>query len=76
VPDFRAYVVGPDGHFLGVHEIEATDRGEATKIALGYVDGHPVELWEGAIWIGTFKPSPTDGVPLLKRLRRERKPKS
>lgn len=63
MPDFRAYVVGPDGHFVGVHEITAADREEATKIALKYVDGDPVELWEGAAWIATLKPSPTGGLP-------------
>jgi hypothetical protein len=76
VPGYRAYIVGSDGHFIGVHEFIAPDRGEATKIALGYVDGHPVELWEGEDWIGTFKPSPTGGLPTFKRLRRVRQSKA
>ena len=75
MPDYRAYIVGQDGQFLNVKVFAATDRGEATKIALGYVDGHSVELWEGGDWIGTFKPTNSPGGnPIFKRLRRERKP--
>jgi hypothetical protein len=73
MPGFRAYIVGPDGHFVDVREFVATDRGEATKVALGYVDGHPVELWEGQDWIGTFTPSKNGGNPSFKRLRRAAK---
>ncbi len=76
MPDYRAYIVGPDGHFVGVQEIAAVDRDEATKIALKYVDGHIVELWEGETWIATLKPSPTGGFPTLKRLARKRQPKA
>jgi hypothetical protein len=69
MPGFRAYIVGPDGHFVDVREFVAPDRGEATRVALGYVDGHPVELWEGDDWIGTFKPSYRGGDPIFKRPR-------
>jgi hypothetical protein len=31
VPNYRAYIIGHDGHFIGVHEFTAPDRGEATK---------------------------------------------
>jgi hypothetical protein len=73
VPNYRAYIVGPDGHFIGVHEFTAPDRGEATKTALGYVNGHAVELWEGAERIGTFTPVKNSN-PLLNRFRRPRSP--
>lgn len=76
MPDYRAYIIGPDGHFVGLKEFTAADQGEASRIALGYVDGHPVELWEGDHWIGTFKPSPTGGFPTFKRLARKRQPKA
>jgi hypothetical protein len=76
VPDYRAYIVGPDGHFIGVHEFAAKDRDEAATVALGYVDGRPVELWEGPEFLGTFTPHPRGRPPFFKRLPRQRAPKA
>ena len=72
VPDYRAYIVGPDGHFIGMHEISAADRSEATSAALKLVDGHPVSLWEGEEWIGTLKPGNPGCAPIFKRPPRRR----
>ena len=72
MPDYRAYIVGPDGHFVGVHEIAASDRSEATSIALKFVDGHPIELWEGEEYIGTLKPGNFGSAPIFKRPPRRR----
>jgi hypothetical protein len=73
VPDYRAYIVGPDGHFKNVRVFAAVDRDEATKSALQLVDGHAVELWEGEQWIGTFEPDKGGGAPRFKRLRMARR---
>jgi hypothetical protein len=47
MPDYRAYVVGSDGHFIGFEAISCADDTEATVKAKRLVDGHDVELWEG-----------------------------
>ena len=74
MPDFRAYIVGPDGHFIGVHAFAASDRSEATKNVLAFVDGHSVELWEGPEQVGIFKPV-KGGNPIFKRFRLTRRAK-
>ena len=74
MPDYRAYIVGHDGHFIGVHEFAASDRSEAAKWALALVDGHSVELWEGHEQVGIFKPV-KGGDPIFKRFRLSRRPK-
>jgi hypothetical protein len=46
MPDYRAYIVGPDGHFRTFEVVTADDDESAIKIARRYVDGHDVEVWE------------------------------
>ena len=46
--DYRAYIVGEGGHFVGVHEIDAPDDDAALEKAKQYVDGLDVELWQRA----------------------------
>jgi len=80
MPDYRIFILGPDGHYSNMREFTALDRGEATKAALRYVDaryedGRAVELWEGAVMIGTFKPSYRGGDPIFKRPRMARQSK-
>jgi hypothetical protein len=43
--DYRAYIVSENGHFVGVHEIEAPDDDAAIHEAKQYVDGLAVEVW-------------------------------
>lgn len=45
MPDYRAYIVGPDGRFIAAEVIVAKDDAEALSIAKRFVDGHDVELW-------------------------------
>lgn len=47
VPMYRALVIGSDARPLRAHNFESPNSGEATKIALGYMDGRPIELWQG-----------------------------
>jgi hypothetical protein len=46
MPEYRAYVVGSDGHFIAVVELECADDGEALQQARQLVDGHDIELWQ------------------------------
>jgi hypothetical protein len=43
--DYRVYVIGKHGHFIRVHEIEASDDDEALLQAKHWVDGLSVEVW-------------------------------
>lgn len=44
--DYRAYIVGTDGHFQSSEVIIADDDTQAVKIAEKLVDGHDVEVWQ------------------------------
>lgn len=45
MPDYRAYIVGSDGHFKASEIIVADDDEHAVRLAEKLVDGHDVELW-------------------------------
>lgn len=45
MPEYRAYIVGHDGHFRASEIIVAEDDKRAVRIAEKLVDGHDVELW-------------------------------
>lgn len=44
--DYRAYIIGSDGHFKSYEVIEAKDDDNAVMIAKKLVDGHDVEVWQ------------------------------
>jgi hypothetical protein len=47
--DYRAYVVGPDGHFFEPPRIFSAESDDAAlECALQFVDGYDVEVWTGA----------------------------
>jgi hypothetical protein len=47
MPEYRAYTVGGDGHFIGFEPLVCADDSEATEKAEHLIDGHDVELWTG-----------------------------
>jgi hypothetical protein len=47
VLEYRAYVVGLDGHFVGSKPIICRDDSEAISMARRLLDGHDIELWNG-----------------------------
>lgn len=49
MPNYRAYVIGPDGSFARAHNFSAADDQEARAHAARYVNGHDVELWCGDV---------------------------
>ena len=46
MPEYRAFIVGPHGHFQQAIEMVCVDDEEAIEQAKQYVDGHDVELWQ------------------------------
>ena len=49
MPEYRAYIVGTDGHFKSSEVIDASDDDRALLIAEKLVDGNDVELWQLAV---------------------------
>jgi hypothetical protein len=45
--EYRAYIVGEDGHFVGSEGFISCDDGEAIETAMRLVDGRDIELWSG-----------------------------
>jgi hypothetical protein len=43
--DYRAYVLGPDGHIIRRYDFFSLDDEAAKTHAKHYVDGYDVELW-------------------------------
>ena len=56
--EYRAYIVGNDGHFLRAVDILCEDDATAKEHAKRLVDGHDVELWQLDRKIETFKHKP------------------
>jgi hypothetical protein len=53
--EHRAYVVGPDGHFLWSKEFVAENDDAAFEHTRQFVDGHDVELWSGGRFVAKLK---------------------
>ncbi|RZN10370.1 hypothetical protein CWO91_13480 [Bradyrhizobium genosp. SA-3] len=53
---YCAYMIGADGHIELRIDLDVRDEAAARERAKQLVDGHAVELWEGATKIETFEP--------------------
>jgi len=47
MPNYRAYIIGRDGHFQSGVNLHCEDDATAVESAKQLVDGHDVELWQG-----------------------------
>jgi hypothetical protein len=56
--DYRAYIIGQDGHFIGAIQLVCPDDDTAKQYAEQLVDGHDVELWQCERQVAKF-----DGRP-------------
>jgi hypothetical protein len=57
MPDYRAYIVGIDGHFIRVEFLHTyPDDATAIEAAKQIVDGYDVELWDRDRFVGRFSP--------------------
>jgi hypothetical protein len=52
--EYRAYLVGRDGHIVDRVDILCVDDEAAKERAQRLVDIHTVELWQGARLVATF----------------------
>jgi hypothetical protein len=51
MPDYRAYIVGEDGHFVGYEPLVCPNDAEAIEKAKRLVNGRDVELWSGGRFV-------------------------
>jgi hypothetical protein len=60
--EYRAFTVGPDGHFVGSEALICADDAEAIEQATRFVDGHDIELWSGARLVARLKHKPESDI--------------
>jgi hypothetical protein len=53
--EYRAYIVGLDGHFMRFEALICRDDGEAIAKAKRILDGHDIELWNGTRFVTRLK---------------------
>jgi hypothetical protein len=53
--EYRAYILGPDGHIQSRVDIRCTDEKTARERAEQLVDGHDIEPWQRDRLIAMFK---------------------
>ena len=46
MPEYRAYILGSDGHFYTAVPLDCADDIEAMERAKQLLDGHDIELWQ------------------------------
>jgi hypothetical protein len=56
MPDYRAYLIGTDGHFYKAVDLNAPDDAAAIAAAKQLVDGDDVKLWHRDRKIAKFEP--------------------
>jgi hypothetical protein len=55
VSEYRAFILGQDGHIFKAEGFEASDDEEALRKAKCIVDGHDVEVWQLARKVAAIK---------------------
>jgi hypothetical protein len=55
MPDYRVYPIDGKGHIVGPATILTCDEAEeATQQAKALLNGHDLEVWHGANYVGRF----------------------
>jgi hypothetical protein len=54
--EFKAYMIGPDGHISRRIDLLCDSEDDARQRALQLVDGHAIELWQGDRRIAVLEP--------------------
>jgi hypothetical protein len=52
--EYRAYIIGSDGHFVRAIELVCPDDEAAKEYAKQLVDCHDIELWQGDRHVAKF----------------------
>ena len=56
MPEYRAYTVGADEHFVGYEPLVCADDAEAIEKAKRLSHDLPIELWSGARFVIRLEP--------------------
>jgi hypothetical protein len=56
VPEYRAYIIGDDGHFIDAEPIICENDDAAIKRAEQLVNGRAIELWSGQRFVIKLEP--------------------
>jgi hypothetical protein len=56
--DYRAYIIGEDGHFLDCEARTFMDDGAAVEWAKQLVSSRVIELWCGERFVAKIEPKP------------------
>jgi hypothetical protein len=59
--EYRMYIVGTDGHFIGYEPLVCVDDDDAVATAKQFVDGHDIEVWCGKRFVIRLKKLTPDG---------------
>jgi len=54
--EYRAYIIGPDGHIERRIDLVCADDDAAKERAKALVDGHAIELWQETRKVAQFDP--------------------
>jgi len=56
VNEYRAYLLGPDGHFASYRAFRCADDQDAIAWARQLLDGKDIELWSGERFVVRLEP--------------------
>jgi hypothetical protein len=62
MPEYRAYMVGSEGSFVGYEPLICADDGEAIEKAKRLAGQYPVELWSGPMLVSSLPKQPARAV--------------
>jgi hypothetical protein len=62
MPEYRAYMVGPGGNFVGYEPMICADDREAIGKAKRLAGHYPVELWSGPMLVSSLPQQPARAV--------------
>jgi hypothetical protein len=62
MPEYRAYMVGPEGNFVGYEPMICADEGEAIEKAKRLAGQYPIELWSGPMLVSSLPKQPARAV--------------
>jgi hypothetical protein len=62
MPEYRAYMVGPQGNVVGYEPMICADDGEAIGKAKRLAGQYPVELWSGPMLVSSLPKQPARAV--------------
>jgi len=55
MPEYRAYIIGQDGHFKDAVALDCADDDAAMESAKRLVNGHDVEGWQLGRFVARFE---------------------